>query len=83
MIDVESYKKCSCLLSACCLSDISSSAQDGYKRRMSDPSNDLEKQLDAWKGRPIHKSRSENQVSQQDEFGVNEIEATDFTKGKT
>jgi len=50
---------------------------------MSDPSNDLEKQLDAWKGRPIHKSRSENQVSQQDEFGVNEIEATDFTKGKT
>ncbi|XP_074593834.1 uncharacterized protein KIAA0930 homolog isoform X2 [Brevipalpus obovatus] len=82
VLDIDEYKKCSCLLSACCLSTNSSSAQDQdfFRRRMSDPSNDLEKRLEAWKGRPIPKSRSENQVSQQDDYGVNEIEATDFSK---
>lgn len=74
-------KTCSCFLSACCCFTKNSLAQDNNKRRMSDPSGDLEKKLENFKNRPIHKSRSENQVLQPDEYGINEIEATDFTKG--
>lgn len=69
-----------CLLSACCFSKCFF-AQENNQRRMSDPTGELEKRLENIKIRPITKSRSENQVLQDDDNGINEIEAIDFTKG--
>ncbi|XP_053205661.1 uncharacterized protein KIAA0930 homolog isoform X2 [Panonychus citri] len=54
---------------------------DLVQRRMSDPSNELEKKLQSWKGKPLSKSRSANQVfNPEEESGINEVEATDFTE---
>lgn len=84
VLDIDLPDKSSNAHSLSCFSCCSRAQHhDLVQRRMSDPSNELEKKLQSWKGKPLSKSRSANQVfNPEEESGINEVEATDFTEGE-